>query len=129
MGSAIERGAREETAVHRSLHDPLTGLPNRELFADRLALTLARARRGGPPPAVLIADLDQFKLINDSLGHQAGDELLRAVAPRLASAVRDTDTVARFGGDEFVVLCDGVGSERRRSSSPSGSPRCSTSRS
>ena len=112
MGSAIERGAREETAIHRSRHDPLTGLPNRELFAVRLALTLARARRGGPPPAVLIADLDQFKLVNDSLGHQAGDELLRAVAPRLADAVRDTDTVARFGGDEFVVLCDGVASEQ-----------------
>jgi diguanylate cyclase (GGDEF)-like protein/PAS domain S-box-containing protein len=112
MGSAIERAAREEAAVHRALHDPLTGLPNRDLFADRLALTLARARRGGPLPAVLIADLDQFKLVNDSLGHQAGDELLRAVAPRLAAAVRETDTVARFGGDEFVVLCDGVGSEQ-----------------
>ena len=112
MGSAIERAARETAAVYRSLHDPLTGLPNRELFSDRLALTLARARRGSAPPAVLIADLDQFKLINDSLGHQAGDELLRAVAPRLAQAVRDTDTVARFGGDEFVVLCDGVGSEQ-----------------
>ena len=109
MGSAIERSTREEAAVHRALHDPLTGLPNRDLFADRLALTLARARRGGPLPAVLIADLDQFKLINDSLGHHAGDELLCAVAPRLAAAVRDTDTVARFGGDEFVVLCDGVG--------------------
>ena len=111
MGSAIERAAREDAAVHRALHDTLTGLPNRDLFADRLALTLARARRGGPLPAVLIADLDQFKLINDSLGHQAGDELLQAVAPRLASAVRDTDTVARFGGDEFVVLCDSVASE------------------
>ena len=111
MGSAIERAAREEAAVHRALHDPLTGLPNRDLFADRLALALARARRGAPRPAVLIADLDQFKLVNDSLGHQAGDELLRAVAPRLADAVRETDTVARFGGDEFVVLCDGVGSE------------------
>ncbi len=111
MGSAIERAGREEAAVHRALHDPLTGLPNRDLFADRLALTLARARRGGALPAVLIADLDQFKLINDSMGHQAGDELLRAVAPRLAAAVRETDTVARFGGDEFVVLCDGVGSE------------------
>ena len=113
MGSAIERSAREAAAVHRSLHDPLTGLPNRNLFADRLELTLARARRGAPRPAVLIADLDQFKLVNDSLGHQAGDELLRAVAPRLAEAVRETDTVARFGGDEFVVLCDGVGSEQR----------------
>jgi diguanylate cyclase (GGDEF)-like protein len=111
MGSAIERSTREAAAVHRALHDPLTGLPNRDLFADRLALTLARARRGGPLPAVLIADLDQFKLINDSLGHHAGDELLCAVAPRLAAAVRDTDTVARFGGDEFVVLCDGVTSE------------------
>ena len=113
MGTAIERASREEAAVHRSLHDPLTGLPNRQLFADRLALTLARARRGGAPPAVLIADLDQFKLINDSLGHQAGDELLQAVAPRLAGAVRDTDTVARFGGDEFVVLCDSVGNEQQ----------------
>jgi diguanylate cyclase (GGDEF)-like protein/PAS domain S-box-containing protein len=112
MGSAIERAAREATAIHRSLHDPLTGLPNRNLFADRLELSLARARRGAPRPAVLIADLDQFKLVNDSLGHQAGDELLRAVAPRLADAVRETDTVARFGGDEFVVLCDSVGSEQ-----------------
>ena len=110
IGSAIERTAREEAAVHRALHDPLTGLPNRDLFADRLELALARARRGAPHPAVLIADLDQFKLVNDSLGHQAGDELLRAVAPRFADAVRETDTVARFGGDEFVVLCDGVGS-------------------
>ncbi|MDP9133633.1 MAG: PAS domain S-box protein, partial [Actinomycetota bacterium] len=92
MGSAIERSAREAAAVHRALHDPLTGLPNRDLFADRLALALARARRGAPRPAVLIADLDQFKLVNDSLGHQAGDELLRAVAPRLAGAVRETDT-------------------------------------
>jgi diguanylate cyclase (GGDEF)-like protein/PAS domain S-box-containing protein len=113
MGSAIERAAREAAAVHRALHDPLTGLPNRDLFSDRLALTLARARRGGPLPAVLIADLDQFKLINDSLGHHAGDELLRRVAPLLAEAVRDTDTVARFGGDEFVVLCDGVASEQQ----------------
>jgi diguanylate cyclase (GGDEF)-like protein/PAS domain S-box-containing protein len=111
MGSAIERSAREDAAVHRALHDPLTGLPNRDLFADRLALALARARRGAARPAVLIADLDQFKLVNDSLGHQAGDDLLRSVAPRLAAAVRETDTVARFGGDEFVVLCDGVGSE------------------
>ena len=112
MGSAIERAARESTAVHRALHDSLTGLPNRDLFADRLELTLARVRRGASRPAVLVADLDQFKLINDSLGHHAGDELLRAIAPRFAAAIRDTDTVARFGGDEFVVLCDSVGSEQ-----------------
>jgi diguanylate cyclase (GGDEF)-like protein/PAS domain S-box-containing protein len=111
MGSAIERASRETIALHRALHDPLTGLPNRDLFADRLALSLARGRRGALRPAVLIADLDQFKVVNDSLGHQAGDELLRGVAPRLAAAVRETDTVARFGGDEFVVLCDGVVSE------------------
>jgi diguanylate cyclase (GGDEF)-like protein len=111
MGSAIERVSREAVAVHRALHDPLTGLPNRELFADRLESALARARRGANPPAVLIADLDQFKLVNDSLGHQAGDELLCGVAPRLAEAMRATDTVARFGSDEFVVLCDGVESE------------------
>jgi diguanylate cyclase (GGDEF)-like protein/PAS domain S-box-containing protein len=111
MGSAIERASREALALHRAMHDPLTGLPNRDLFHDRLELALARSRRGAPPPAVLIADLDQFKLINDSLGHLAGDELLCGVAPRLAEAVRATDTVARFGGDEFVVLCDGVESE------------------
>ena len=111
MGAAIERASREAVALHRALHDPLTGLPNRDLFADRLELALARARRGATPPAVLIADLDQFKLINDSLGHLAGDELLCGVAPRLEAAMRATDTVARFGGDEFVVLCDGVESE------------------
>jgi diguanylate cyclase (GGDEF)-like protein/PAS domain S-box-containing protein len=108
MGSAIERAAREADALHRALHDPLTGLPNRDLFADRLQLALARARRGGQWPAVLIADLDQFKFVNDSLGHPAGDEFLRVLAPRLAASLRSVDTVARFGGDEFVVLCDGV---------------------
>ena len=90
--------ALEEEVKHRALHDPLTGLPNRDLFADRLALTLARARRGGPLPAVLIADLDQFKLINDSMGHQAGDELLREAARRIAAGVRATDTDAGDAG-------------------------------
>ena len=112
MGSAIDRDVREADALHRALHDPLTGLPNRDLFADRLEITLARARRGGQLPAVLIVDLDHFKVVNDSLGHQAGDELLCAIAPRLADSLREIDTVARFGGDEFVVLCDGVHDER-----------------
>ena len=111
LGSAIERAKREADALHRAHHDPLTGLPNRDLFADRLGQALARARRGEAPPAVLLADLDQFKVVNDSLGHPAGDELLREIAPRLAAAVRANDTVARFGGDEFVILGDGVGDE------------------
>ena len=130
MGSAIERAAREEAAIHRSLHDPLTGLPNRQLFADRLALTLARARRGGAPPAVLIADLDQFKLINDSLGHQAGDELLQAVAPRLAAAVRD-DRHGRALRGRRVRGAVRLGRQRAAGArrSPSGSRPSSTSRS
>ena len=130
MGSAIERSTREEAAVHRALHDPLTGLPNRDLFADRLALTLARARRGGPLPAVLIADLDQFKLINDSLGHHAGDELLCAVAPRLAAAVRGHGhgRALRRRRVRRAVRRGGRASSRR-SSWPSGWRPCSTSRS
>lgn len=88
----------------QAYHDPLTGLPNRALFADRLNLALARARRHHEPIAVLYADLDHLKRVNDTLGHTIGDLLLKQVALRFRATVREEDTVARFGGDEFVVL-------------------------
>jgi diguanylate cyclase (GGDEF)-like protein len=108
LAGAIDRRAAEETMRHRSLHDPLTELPNRTLFLDRLELGLARARRRERAVAVLFLDLDNFKWVNDSLGHGAGDQLLVALAPRLRAAVRESDTVARLGGDEFAVLCEDV---------------------
>ena len=106
--AAIERWRSEEANRHNALHDPLTGLPNRTLFLDRLARILARRESTTRCAAVMFLDIDNFKLINDSLGHEAGDRLLRAAAPRLAETLRPSDTVARFGGDEFVVLCEEV---------------------
>jgi diguanylate cyclase (GGDEF)-like protein/PAS domain S-box-containing protein len=111
VASAIQRSGAEREMRHQALHDPLTGLPNRNLFTDRLAHALELARRHGSQVAVLFGDLDQFKLVNDSLGHEAGDELLRAVAPRINGVLRDADTIARFGGDEFAILVEEVASE------------------
>ena len=102
-----ERKEAEERLKHRALHDPLTDLPNRQLALDRLIHALARTeRRVGSGVAVLFLDLDRFKIINDSLGHEAGDLLLVAAGQRLKGCLRSEDTLARFGGDEFVVLVE-----------------------
>ncbi len=93
-----------EQLRHQAFHDTLTGLANRRLFLERLGAAIARGRQDGVPPAVLFLDLDDFKLINDSLGHDVGDQVLRSVATRLVGAVRRSDMVARLGGDEFTVL-------------------------
>jgi diguanylate cyclase len=98
----LERANNE--LQHRATHDALTGLPNRALIADRLSQALARAARDGRTVAVLVLDLDRFKLVNDSLGHQAGDELLCEVARRLSTALRAVDSIGRTGGDEFLVV-------------------------
>ncbi|CAN5900281.1 hypothetical protein BH23ACT5_BH23ACT5_15600 [soil metagenome] len=95
-----------ETARHTSLHDPLTGLPNRLLFVQRLEHAILRCRRSKQSLAVLFADLDRFKQVNDSFGHHVGDELLIAVADRLTGLLRPGDTLARLSGDEFVILCE-----------------------
>jgi diguanylate cyclase (GGDEF)-like protein/PAS domain S-box-containing protein len=103
-----ERKQMEQAIAHQALHDTLTGLPNRALLTDRLLLSLAGSRRRGSQLAVMFLDVDRFKAVNDSLGHGCGDELLRRVAERISGAIRPGDTVARFGGDEFVVVCDDV---------------------
>ncbi len=118
MGTLVVAGTLvrylSETLRHRSLHDPLTGLPNRRLFLKALdrALRDAAAHPEAGRPAVAFLDLDRFKFVNDSLGHHVGDMLLAAVAPRLAAAVRPGDLLARFGGDEFAVLCVSLADEQ-----------------
>ena len=103
-----ERKAFEDQLAHQAFHDPVTKLANRALFSDRVEHALVRAERGFADIAVMFIDLDDFKTVNDSLGHPAGDQVLQEVARRLQLAVRPTDTVARFGGDEFAILLDGV---------------------
>jgi diguanylate cyclase (GGDEF)-like protein/PAS domain S-box-containing protein len=104
-----ERKAREDRLREDALHDPLTALPNRTLFSDRLAQALRRQRRSSGRVAVLFVDIDDFKSVNDRLGHRAGDELMIAIASRLSSSLRASDTAARLGGDEFGVLIEGAG--------------------
>ncbi|HEX8688620.1 MAG TPA: EAL domain-containing protein [Solirubrobacterales bacterium] len=111
LADALERHTADEALRHRVLHDSLTGLPNRLSFIESLRDALRRGTASGSPVGVLFLDLDHFKLINDSTGHHAGDELLRAIAPRLRAHLRPGDIVARFGGDEFGVLVDRLADE------------------
>ncbi|HUF53220.1 MAG TPA: EAL domain-containing protein [Dehalococcoidia bacterium] len=103
-GVAIERARSEQIINHMAYHDALTGLPNRALFSDRLTMAVAQARRTDQKLAVLFLDLDQFKMVNDTVGHAGGDELIVAVARQIERLLRDGDTVARVGGDEFTLL-------------------------
>lgn len=112
VGSVVidvtEQREAQRALAHSATHDSLTGLPNRLLFGDRLGVALAQAARAGGLVAVVFCDVDRFKLVNDSLGHAAGDLLLRVAAERLSGVVRAGDTVARLGGDEFALLCTAV---------------------
>ncbi len=111
LGAAFDitdRKRADEQIKNLAYHDPLTGLPNRLLFRDRLRLAVAQAHRAGQKLAVLFLDLDRFKVINDSLGHGLGDRVLQTVAARLQASVREGDTVARVGGDEFILILPGV---------------------
>ena len=105
-----ERKIAEQRVAHMAHHDALTGLPNRVLLRDRIQQAIAQAHRNGTQLAVLFVDLDRFKTINDSLGHQLGDRLLQSVASRILVCVREGDTVSRVGGDEFVIVIPGIGS-------------------
>jgi diguanylate cyclase (GGDEF)-like protein/PAS domain S-box-containing protein len=110
-GLALDRDGAHVRLTFQATHDPLTGLPNRRLFLEKSAAALDAAASSGRFAVVLFVDLDRFKVINDSLGHDAGDGLLMAVGGRLRSMIRATDTLARFGGDEFTILCTDVRSE------------------
>lgn len=109
LTGALRRRAVEDEMRHQSLHDPLTGLPNRVLLLDRLEHALSRGGRAGGPVSVLFIDLDGFKQVNDRLGHYAGDELLVSASRRLGAVSRPDDTLARMSGDEFVIVCEDTG--------------------
>jgi diguanylate cyclase (GGDEF)-like protein/PAS domain S-box-containing protein len=108
MRDVTQQRQLEEELKYRAFHDSLTGLPNRLLFQDRAAHALAQARRGGKVTGVLFVDLDDFKVVNDTMGHAVGDELLTAAGSRLTAAVRESDTAARLGGDEFALIVEQV---------------------
>jgi diguanylate cyclase (GGDEF)-like protein/PAS domain S-box-containing protein len=108
MQDISERKQTEAALAHRASHDDLTGLPNRTLLEDRLVLALNRQRRERKPVAIFYLDLDGFKEVNDTHGHDAGDFVLVAVAKRITALVRPTDVVSRLGGDEFAVLCEAM---------------------
>jgi diguanylate cyclase (GGDEF)-like protein/PAS domain S-box-containing protein len=108
VGEFVVRKRAEELLLHQALHDPLTGLPNRVLFFDRLDHAIRRLQREHAPLALLFLDFDGFKAVNDRFGHAGGDEVLKRAADRVAAALRAEDTVARFGGDELVVLSEHV---------------------
>ncbi|HZB78771.1 MAG TPA: diguanylate cyclase, partial [Actinomycetota bacterium] len=110
MAAAVQGGQKE--LAHQAFHDPLTDLPNRDLFKDRVGHALTRQIRDGKPLAVMFVDLDDFKTVNDSLGHAAGDQLPSWMAERLGHSVRPSDTVARLGGDEFAVLVEDMRGQR-----------------
>jgi diguanylate cyclase (GGDEF)-like protein/PAS domain S-box-containing protein len=109
MQDISERKQTEARLAHRASHDELTGLPRRAVLEERTVLALNRQRRERKPVAMLYMDLDRFKVMNDTYGHEAGDRLLVAIAKRLGALVRPTDVVSRVGGDEFVILCEGMG--------------------
>jgi diguanylate cyclase (GGDEF)-like protein len=111
LANALDRSRAAERLRHQAYHDDLTGLPNRHKFLERLEDALERGREQATSTAVLFLDIDNFKVLNDSMGHSAGDALLVALVPRLRRAVLLSDVVARFGGDEFVLLCEGVDGE------------------
>jgi diguanylate cyclase (GGDEF)-like protein len=109
---AIERKRFEEHLTYLAQYDHLTGLVNRALFRDRLVQATARSKRMQQMIGLMLLDLDRFKLVNDTFGHDIGDELLKAVSERLKTCVREVDTVARMGGDEFTIILEGVSSEQ-----------------
>ena len=108
---AIERKRSQERLTYLAQYDQLTGLINRTLFRDRLVHAMARSKRKDQPLAIMLLDLDRFKAVNDTLGHDVGDQLLRVVAARLTECVREVDTVARMGGDEFTAILEGISGE------------------
>jgi two-component system cell cycle response regulator len=108
---AIERKRAEERLTYLAQYDQLTGLVNRTLFRDRLIHAMARSKRLQQPMGLMLLDLDGFKSVNDTLGHEAGDQLLKIVADRLHECVREVDTIARMGGDEFTIILEGISQE------------------